>query len=291
MSVDIVREFPDTRWDNYGPTRGVEATLEDGHVLSFPQLKFELAEVEYRFLDDRWLTENATHIALRWPERMLHGAVGDARNIGDLRTLMARYAELSEALALRLFPRYSGHLRRGDTLLHPIEIAGRLTPWRQDDSRMHVDASASQPTRGARVLRVYSNLNPRGKPREWRLGEPFAAHAQRYLRSITRPLPGSSWLLNAVRATQGRRTAYDHVMLQLHDHAMADLEFQHASSQARVNFAPDTTWAVFSDQVVHAEMGGQHVLEQIFYLDVEHQVQPNTSPLHTLERLLKRPLR
>ena len=291
MSVDTVCEFPDVRWDNYGPTRGVESTLEEGRVLSFPQLKFELAEVEHRFLDDRWVAENTKNITLRWPERRLRGTVGDARNIADLRTLMARYAEQSEALAVRLFPHYSGHLRRGDTLLHPIEIAGRLAHWRQDDSRMHVDASASHPTRGARVLRVFSNVNPRGKPREWRVGESFAAHVERYLPSITRPLPGSSWLLNAVGATHVRRTAYDHVMLQLHDHAMADLAFQHDSAQTRVNFAPGTTWMAYSDQVVHAEMGGQHVLEQIFHLDVAHQAQPDTSPLHTLERLLKRSLR
>jgi hypothetical protein len=38
-------------------------------------------------------------------------------------------------------------------------------------------------------------------------------------------------------------------------------------------------------------MGGQHMLEQTFLLDVEHLRQPETSPLRTLERLLHRPLR
>ena len=48
---------------------------------------------------------------------------------------------------------------------------------------------------------------------------------------------------------------------------------------------------VFSDQVLHAAMGGQHMLEQTFYLDVADQQQPDTSPRSTLERLLGRELR
>jgi hypothetical protein len=80
-------------------------------------------------------------------------------------------------------------------------------------------------------------------------------------------------------------------MLQLHDQAKADLAFQRDAPQARVDFAPGTTWVVYSDQVLHAAMGGQHMLEQTFYLDVEQLQRPETSPLRTLERLLNRPLR
>jgi hypothetical protein len=80
-------------------------------------------------------------------------------------------------------------------------------------------------------------------------------------------------------------------MLQLHDRAKADAEFQRASPQARVDFAPGTTWVCYSDQVLHAAMGGQHMMEQTFLLEVEHLLEPATSPLRTLERLLQRPLR
>lgn len=289
--IDIVREFPDTRWGDGGPTRGVEAVLEDGNVLSFPQLPFALAEVECRFLDERWADGKAKNISLRWPGGELRGAAGTPRDLAELQALIARFAELSEAFALRLFPHYRGHLRRGNTSLRPAQVAGRVTSWRKDDTRLHVDAFPSNPMHGTRLLRVFCNVNPSGQPREWRVGEPFAAHARRYLPSITRPLPGSAWLMNAVGITKRRRTEYDHVMLQLHDHAKADLEFQRSSPQARVDFAPGTTWVVYSDQVLHAAMGGQHMLEQTFYLDVEHLQRPETSPLRTLEQLLRRPLR
>ena len=56
-------------------------------------------------------------------------------------------------------------------------------------------------------------------------------------------------------------------------------------------FAPGTTWVVYSDQVLHAAMGGRHMMEQTFYLEVEHQQQPATSPLRVLERLTGRSLR
>ena len=166
---------------------------------------------------------------------------------------------------------------------------GAATP--RCDRRVHIDAFPSNPMQGTRLLRVFSNVNPNGEPRRWRVGEPFEAHAQHFLPGIAQPLPGSSRLLRQLRVTKRRRTEYDHVMLQLHDRAKADAEFQRASPQAAVNFAAGTTWVVYSDQVPHAVLGGQHMLEQTFYIDVEQLQRPETSPLRTLERLLGRALR
>jgi hypothetical protein len=290
-TVDIVREFPDTTWADDGPTRGVEAVVEDGMVLSFPRLPFVLGETERRFLDERWADGKAKNISVRWPGGDLRGAAGSPADLDELRAMVVRYAEMSEAFALRLFPHYRGKLRRGNTSFRPADIAGRETSWRKDDTRLHVDAFPSNPMHGTRLLRVFCNVNEAGRPREWRVGEPFASHARRYLPSITRPIPGSAWLMKTIGITKRRRTEYDHVMLQLHDHAKADLEFQKDGPQARVDFAPGTTWVVYSDQVLHAAMGGQHMMEQTFYLDVEDLQRPETSPLRTLERLLHRPLR
>ena len=97
--------------------------------------------------------------------------------------------------------------------------------------------------------------------------------------------------METLRITKRRRTEYDHVMLQLHDRAKADAAFQSGSPQRRVDFAPSTTWVVFSDQVLHAAMGGQHMMEQTFYLAPEHQHRPEASPLGILERLTGRSLR
>jgi hypothetical protein len=297
--VDIVRTFADASWADDGPTRGVEAVLESGAVLSFPQLPFLLSGTEQKFLDPRWADGKAKNISLRWADASacesgrgeMRGAAGDPTDLAALHAMIARYAEQSEAFALRLFPHYRGHLKRGNTSFRPVDVAGRQTSWRKDDTRLHIDAFPSNPLHGTRLLRVFCNVNPNGRPREWRVGEPFEAHAQRYLPAIPQPMPGSAWLLAATGITKRRRTEYDHVMLQLHDRAKADAAFQRTSPQARVDFAPGTTWVVFSDQVLHAAMGGQHMMEQTFYLDVARQQRPEASPRGTLERLMGRELR
>src|SRR4051812_3919557 len=113
--VDIVRRYPDTRWDAGGPTHAVEAVVEAGQVLSFPDLPFVMSEAERRFLDPRWADGKAKNISVRWPGGELRGAVGSPADLADLRAMVVRYAEQSEAFALRLFPHYRGHLRRGNT--------------------------------------------------------------------------------------------------------------------------------------------------------------------------------
>ena len=293
-AVTPIRTFPDTRWDEAGETRGVEPLIEAGAVLSFPALAFALAESERRFLDPRWADGKAKNISLRWTadhgDSEMRGARGTPEELGALKAMIVRYAALSEAFALRLFPHYRGHLRRGNTSFRPLDVAGRATSWRKDDTRLHVDAFPSNPMQGTRLLRVFCNVNPGTRPREWRVGEPFEAHAKRYLASIGPALPGSAWLLQTLGITKRRRTDYDHLMLQLHDRAKADAAFQRASPQAAVDFAPGTTWVVFSDQVLHAAMGGQHMLEQTFYLAAADQQDPAASPLGILERLTGRRL-
>ena len=289
--VDIVHEFDDHTWDASGPTRAVEATLESGQVLAFPRLSFELTSAEQRFLDPCWSDGKSKNISVRWPSGDLRGATGAEQDLAALRRLIVRYAEASETLVHRLFPHYRPHLQRGNSSLRPFEVTQRAASWRQDDSRLHVDAFPSNPMQGTRLLRVFNNLNPAGVARTWRVGEPFDAMAKRYLPKLTRPLPGSARLLAALGITKHKRTPYDHAMLQLHDLAKADNDFQRESPQAEVAFQPGTTWVVFSDQVLHAVMGGQHMLEQTFYLAPQHQQQPERSPFHTLERLLQRPMR
>ncbi|CAN5890366.1 Kdo hydroxylase family protein [soil metagenome] len=295
MSVTPVRSFPDTSWAEHDhtsdATHAVERVLEGGAVLSFPHLPFVLSDAEKRFLDPRWADGKAKNISLRWPSGEMRGAAGEARDLADLKAMISRYAEQSEAFALRLFPHYRGHLKRGNTSFRPVDVAGRETSWRKDDTRLHVDAFPSNPMHGTRLLRVFCNVNPNGRPREWRVGEPFEEHARRYLPKIKKPMPGSAWLMDKAGITKRRRTEYDHVMLQLHDLSKADTETQRTGPQADARFAPGTTWVVYSDQVLHAAMGGQHMMEQTFYLEPQHLQHPETSPLRVLERLMGRSLR
>ncbi|MDE2255699.1 MAG: Kdo hydroxylase family protein [Betaproteobacteria bacterium] len=286
--ADALRTLPDSLWDR-GPSTHVEHLVEGGHVLQLPSLPFTLAHDEQRFLSPAWSDGKSKNISLRGTTE-LRGAQGGKDDLVALQAMIRRFAAQAQALVDRLFPQYRGKLRAGNASLRPFAVQGRESSWRKDDTRLHVDAFPSNPTQGVRLLRVFTNLNPAGQPRVWRVGEPFADFASHFAPRLRRPLPASSWLLHALHITKSRRTPYDHAMLQLHDLAKADLDFQRASPQQEVAFAPGTTWVVFSDQVLHAVMAGQHMMEQTFYLRPTDQLAPETSPLRVLERLLHKPL-
>jgi hypothetical protein len=161
---------------------------------------------------------------------------------------------------------------------------------RADDRRMHVDAFPSRPNYGERILRVFTNVNPQGEPRVWRVGEPFEAVARRYLPRAKPYAPWQAKLLHRLHVTKRLRSEYDHLMLQLHDRMKADSEYQQKVSQVTMPFAAGSTWICFSDQASHAAMSGQHLLEQTLHLPVEALYDPERSPLRILERLTHRVL-
>jgi len=294
MSPASVHRFEDTVWQasaEGGATRGVEALLEAGAVLHFPNLAFELTAAEHALLDPRLADPKAKNISLRGQEARLRGARGTPEEQAALRAMTMRFREQAQQLVARLFPHYRGHLQLANTSYRPVAVEGRATSWRKDDTRLHVDAFPSNPTQGVRLLRVFSNINPNGQPRAWRIGEPFEDFAKRHLPHIRPPLRGSAWLLEHLHITKRRRTRYDHLMLQLHDRAKADMTWQREAPQQALAFAPGSTWLVFSDQVLHAAMGGQYMLEQTLQLRAEHQLDPATSPLAVLERLTGTSLR
>ncbi len=264
--------------------------VEAGRVLLLPGLAFALEPQEEKFLDPRWSNGSDKNISLESAAATLRGAAGTPQELASLRTMVARFRAQAIALIQSLFPDYKGHLRVARTSFRPARVEGRETSWRKDDSRLHVDAFPSRPNRGERILRVFTNVNPSGEPRVWRVGEPFAEAAARFLPKIPRQLPGSAAVLRALRITKSRRSEYDHLMLHLHDAMKSDLDYQRASPQTRVEFAPGSTWICYSDQTSHAAMSGQHMLEQTLHLPVAGLYDPASAPLRVLERLTGRTL-
>ena len=193
--------------------------------------------------------------------------------------MIGRFAANAGNLVSALFPRYAAHVTRARTSFRPLPAVGRAVSWRKDDSRLHIDAFPSRPNHGERILRVFSNVSS-GADRVWRVGESFEAVARTFLPRIRRPLPG----------TKGARSEYDHLMLGLHDCAKADLDYQRNCGQQVVHFRPGTTWLCFSDQVMHAAVSGQHMLEQTIHVPVSRLYDPQSSPLAILERLCGRAL-
>ncbi len=90
--------------------------------------------------------------------------------------------------------------------------------------------------------------------------------------------------------TKGRRSEYDHLRLNLHDRAKEDLEYQRTCAQTVVAMAPGTTWLCFSDQVMHAAVSGQYMLEQTIHVPVSALYDHERAPLAILRRLTGRTL-
>jgi 3-deoxy-D-manno-oct-2-ulosonic acid (Kdo) hydroxylase len=292
MLPNVISEFPRVLWGNdpQSAEDGFESTLEAGRVLYFPKLNFTLTQSETRFLDPAWSDGKSKNISYRGPDVPLQGASGSDADIQALKAMVARFSEQAESLVDTLFPSYRGHLRKGFTSYRPAHVETRVTSWRKDDTRLHVDSFPSNPTGGLRLLRVFSNINPNGLPRTWRVGEPFKDYAARFAPKARTMWPGQAWTLNALGLTKSKRTPYDHLMGQLHDLGKFDLNYQKTSPQLTLDIPPGATWVVFSDQVLHAVMSGQFMLEQTFYLKPEHLKDPSSGPLRILENLTGRSL-
>ena len=266
----------------------VEA-LEAGKVLFFPHLGFSLSETESRFLTPQARDPKARNISLDAQGR-LKGAAGDTASQAELAAMIARFRQHAQQLIHALVPHYVPALRLAPTSYRPMQVESRTQSVRADDRRLHVDAFPSRPNYGERILRVFTNVNPAGVPRVWRVGEPFEDVARRFLPRIPRQWPASAWLLNALQITKTPRSAYDHLMLGLHDGMKADEAYQRDCPQQSMPFPAGASWVCYSDQTSHAVMSGQFMLEQTLFLPASAMVRPECAPLGILERLTGRPL-
>lgn len=278
--TDWSQAHPEPEW-----TRAVEA----GKVLYFPRLGFELQQQEQPLLREDMLRAGSRNVSLG-ADGVLKGAGGSEEEQKILAAMVGRFRQQAIQLIDGLLPEYKGLLRLAPTSFRPKQVETRAQSVRADDQRMHVDAFPSRPNYGERILRVFTNLNPEGLPRVWRLGDDFESVARQFL---PRAKTYSRWqakVLNALHVTKSLRSEYDHLMLQLHDLMKFDEGYQKNGTQTKMPFPPGSVWVCFSDQATHAVMSGQYMMEQTLYLPPGREVDPHSSPLAILTRLTGRPL-
>lgn len=289
----VLMTLPQQRWDSapapFSPS-AVEA-LEQGKIVFLPELAFPMLAGEMALLDPALVDTKRKNISY-WPETSKLSGVAIAAQQPQVETLLSRYYQTCLQLVATLLPHYQQALHSPvNTLrLHPVAAWRETSSWRKDDSRLHVDAFPSRPNYGERILRIFTNINPNGELRQWRIGEPFPQLAQRFMPRLGRYSPLNSWLQHKVGITKRRRSHYDHLMLQLHDAMKADQHYQQQGPQLALDLPPGSSWICFSDQTPHAAMAGQFMLEQTFLLPVAAMKNPQQSPLRVLETLLHRPL-
>jgi hypothetical protein len=291
--ADVLEELPISDWTGpFSPevrARALDA-LEAGRVLVLPGLEFRLEPSETGFLDPSIAAGQRKNISLDPGAATCDSTALDPDQAQRLAAMMHRFADSATALVEGLAAPYAGRLERARTSFRPVEIAGRSYSPRHDDRRLHVDAFPTRPMRGRRILRVFCNIARDGAARDWRVGEPFAAFAERFVPKVRRPLPGSAYLLQGLGLTKGRRSGYDEIMLALHDQAKLDEAYQADAPKTPVAFPAGATWLCFTDQVLHAALSGHSALEQTFHLPVQAMARPERSPLRVLEKLTGRAL-
>jgi hypothetical protein len=262
---------------------GLAETLERGAVIVLPKLAFEVHTSEHDIFSPSILSSSKNASYDPATDRVGGTSLrGDSRE--RLRDIIRRFSESADGLVKALLPEYGSRIVRRRASFRPAEIEGRHTSWRKDDTRLHLDAFPTSPTQGGRILRVFANVNPDGRPRRWRVGEDAAPIVDRFAARVSLPWPGVNWLLAACRVTKSRRSAYDSLMLQLHDRMKEDADYQRTSPQEQVDLPAGATWLTFTDQVSHAAMAGQYQFEQTFLLPVSAMRDESRSPLRVLER-------
>ncbi len=289
----ILTQTDHSSWASRPETQDLDAfsrgISEAGDLLFLPSLRFAVEPHEAALFTPAILG-SSKNASFDPRTGRLGGTTASGEEAETLRGFISRFSDAAASLLGQLLPAYRGQLTRARASFRPAEIAGRASSWRKDDTRLHVDSFPATPSGGRRILRVFTNVNPDGRPRSWRVGDEFDAVARRFAPSLRVPLPGSGHLLALLRVTRTPRSVYDALMLQLHDRMKADDEFQKTSPQTAMDFPAGSTWLAFTDAVSHAATAGQYQLEQTFMLPVEAMGEPDRSPLRILERLKGRAL-
>lgn len=275
--------------------------LESGHILFFPQSPFRLPPEDRDFLLGLRQTSAAFHknIAYRPLEDRLTGLdkKEPEERAGRLRAILRRFSDDVTGRLGELLPPYARNWRRDFASFRPLEERGRPLRLRARNDLLHTDAFPTRPTRGDRILRVFTNLNP-SEPRVWHTAETFEALAHRFARAagLPRSARSSSFarlfagLAQLLRLPGAGRSPYDQFMLRFHNFLKENADFQETCAKQRWEFPPGSAWIVFTDMVSHAVLSGQFALEQTYIVPRAAMALPQKAPIAILEGICGYPL-
>lgn len=273
------------------------AELEKGQILFFPAPPFALPKADIDFLVSLKPADSRLHKNISYrPEQDVLRGFADSANEQRVHDIMQRYAAAVKNFVSVFLEPYAGKFHMDYASFRPIEEAGRDLPLHKRNDLLHVDAFPSRPTRGGRILRVFTNVNP-STDRVWVVGERFPELAARFAEpaglnkfaSASSALRGWKRGLGALGFPVADHAPYDTFMLHFHDWLKENTAFQAAKEgKEQIGFPPASTWLVFTDCVPHAALSGQFAMEQTFIIPVEALIAPDVSPIRVLEKMAGR---
>jgi len=275
------------------------ALLEDGEILSFDSIPFEFSKEDREFLLSQKQSGLKVHknVSYRPQEDILRGdACETAQDTARLHEIMRRYSAAVTQFLTRFLAPYAPHWSLDFASYRPLEEKGRDLAIHKRNDLMHIDAFPSRPTHGARILRVFTNINP-SRPRIWETTDKFPIIVEKFADQAGLPKfaaeSGSASekmrqslapLLRLVGVKGTDRSAYDRFMLRFHDYLKENSDYQTKWEKIRLEFPPGATWMVYTDQVPHAAISGQFMTEQTYIIPVKAMVTPERCPLRVLEK-------
>jgi hypothetical protein len=268
--------------------------LERGAILFFPVPPFDFPEAERKLLLSLRARDSRFHknISYRPGSDILRG-IEESENRLQVHSIMRRYAAEIRRFVANFLTHYADKLQMDYASFRPLEEGSRDLPLHKRNDLLHVDSFPSRPTRGGRILRVFTNLNPE-KARVWMVAERFPKLAERYAEQAglpnftrqSRVLEGLKKRLSRLALPVRDRAPYDRFMLHFHDWLKENSEFQkQTEGKERLEFPPPATWLVFTDGVPHAALSGQFAVEQTFIIPLGALLAPEVAPIRVLERI------
>jgi len=297
-------------WSGDAASRSTDACrrLERGEILFFSGIPFNLPKEHQEFLLAQKQAESRFHknISYRPKTDEIRGV--ERRGSDDaahqqMQSIMRNYSAQVTRFVKQLLAPYSDKIALDFASFRPLEEHGRDLPLKKRNDLLHVDAFPTRPTRGARILRVFTNINP-AEPRRWLTGEPFHSIAPRFAdnaglrefaysaNSLTGKMRRSTVrTLRMAGLPIPERSGYDRFMLHFHDWLKENNSYQKEERAKPVQeFPPGCTWLVYTDGVPHAALSGRFALEHTFIVQREALVEQEVSPISVLEKLSGKPL-
>jgi hypothetical protein len=300
MSLVQINDYDSNGWRGAANSAGRAASyceqLESGRVLFFEGIPFDLPQAHQDFLLSQRQTGSALHknISYRPKQKKIRG-LSSGSDSDKLREIMEHYsAEVTRFVSEFLSP-YAGKLDLDFASFRPLEEKGRDLPFKKRNDLLHVDSFPTRPTRGARILRVFTNINPT-ESRIWNIAEPFDLLAERYAKDADlqkfagKKSSGFARILKSAGLPVADHSAYDKFMLHFHDYLKANEDFQANCDKVRLEFPPRSTWLVYTDGVPHAALSGKFALEHTYIVPVSALVAENKAPISVLEAMCNRKL-
>lgn len=289
--------------ENRNRARDYCRALEQGSILCFEHTPFELPESDREFLISQRQSGSRFHknISYRPRKDALRGNE-NAEDAARLRGIMREYSAHATGFARNFLAPYAASLQLDFASFRPQEEEGRDLPLHKRNDLLHVDAFPTRPTRGARILRVFTNINP-AESRVWLTGEGFHRLAPKHApkAGLQGFAAGAGSTLDGLRSafTRGlsaiglpvaHRSAYDRFMLHFHDWLKENTEIQNGPERIRTEFPPGCTWLVFTDGVPHAALSGRFALEHTYIIPRSALVAQEFAPISVLEKLCDKKL-